>query len=169
MTLLTLRYCLVSVLVTLTLNSCQEAKLDLSDDALTIKVDNSSGDDFSYQDSAGQHFFAPYPFPQGKINIEDEAYEVIILSKKLKKGATVGIKPLAQFTVRQPSGVSNEVIVVVPTDTSYQLFDMPDFFGFMVENFALKQILDHWYANKNGLEGTLVENWRPANIPVISS
>ena len=159
----------IILLSLLLISSCQNAKLDITTDDMAIKIENSSGDDFSYNSDEGEKFFAPYPFNQGVMKIEDKKYEVVLVSKRIKRGKQVAIAPLAQFTVKHTSGNNEEIIIATPLDTSQQLFKTKDFYEFTVEHFAFKQIIDHWYANKYGLEGTLVENWRPTSLAVLSS
>ncbi|MEL6123933.1 MAG: hypothetical protein AAFR14_09430, partial [Bacteroidota bacterium] len=128
--------------------SCKNTNIQESSNGSIIKIDFSSGDDFSYQVGDSTHFFAPYPFNSSELVVDGNQYTVVTLSRKVRSGSQVEILPLAQFTVRYNDRDTEDVVVAVPVDPALQLFEPVDFSSFLVEQFAYKIMLETWFANK---------------------
>ena len=151
-------------LIMIGLFSCQEAKIESSTEGLSVKIENSSGDDFSYGDPDSPQYFAPYPFNHGNLMIDNKSYEVMILSKKVNKGKTIHVKPLGKMTVSNANRKDTDVIVAIPSDAELEIAEIKDFFDFGITQFGLKQMVEYWYSNRYGLDGSVIKGWEPVAI-----
>ena len=148
----------------ITICSCDEAKIESSGEGIQVKVSNSSGDDFSFGEEESLQYFAPYPFNHSTITIEQKEYEVMILAKKVNKGRRLTVKPLGKMTVNNRNRTDTEVIVAIPVDDKLQLAEIKDFFDFSISQFSLKQMVEYWYSNRYGLDGSVIQGWEPVAI-----
>lgn len=151
-------------IISISLFSCQETKIESSGEGIQVKVVNSSGDDFSYGNEESPQYYAPYPFNHSRITMDEKEYEVMILSKKVNKGKRLTVMPLGKMTVTNRNTADTEVIVAIPTDQELELADIKDFFDFSISQFSLKQMVEYWYSNRYGLDGSVIQGWEPVAI-----
>lgn len=155
--------------IILLLGSCKEGELKNDAENLFAIVTNSSGDDFSYNSEAGLTYFAPYPFNVGYIGADTAKIEVMIISKKLKKGDKIEILPLAKLSISDFDKVQKDIFVAVPRNPNKKIFQGETFSDFTVEHFSYKQIVEFWYSNRYGLQGTSIDGWTPTSIEQFNS
>lgn len=152
------------VLLALTILSCTESKVEFSETGMMIIIENSSGDDFSYTIKESEYFFAPYPFNHSSITIKEQEYEVIVLSKKLERGSEIGVLPIAKMTVNNADNTITEVIVAQASNPEMQIMPIEDFYDLSVKQFYFKQMVQYWYSNRHGLDGSLIKKWEPIGL-----
>ena len=143
--------------------SCKPPSPVNSSDGPSIIITNSSGDDFLFQNEDQERYFAPFPFNVGDLITQSDTMEVMLISKRLDRGKQVGIFPLAQLAMQDAFNDEYEVLIATPIDESLRIIDSQDFYDFTVEQFSLKQIVEYWYSNRYGLQGTSVKGWTPAS------
>jgi len=145
--------------------SCNERPNVTKDGYSRLKITNSSGDDFSYGSEDSLSYFAPYPFNIG-IHLKEsgQELEMMLISKRVDKGKEVEVLPIAELSYKSSTGVSQKVMIAVPIDKDLKIMDSEAFYEFTVEQFSLKQIVEYWYSNRYGLQGTSIEGWSPASI-----
>lgn len=129
-----------------------------------IIITNSSGDDFSYLLNEELHHFAPYPFNVGTLVIAMDTLEVMLISKRLNKGQRVGIQPLAKMTLSNAADAEVDIIIATPIEEDLKIIRSSSFYEFTVEQFSYKQMVEYWYSNRYGLQGTSVKGWSPTTI-----
>ncbi|MFT4568949.1 MAG: hypothetical protein ACI9FN_003919 [Saprospiraceae bacterium] len=152
-------------LTLLTMNSCSPKETSAPEYGELIEIIHSSGDDYSYKEAGEFNFYAPYPFNQGSLKGKDGIrYDVVVLSKQLEKGSNVGIEIFAKMTIVDIDGDETDILMAKPTNKEYELLPIRDFYGFSVEQFYFKQMVQYWYSNRYGLNGTTVKGWEPASI-----
>jgi len=143
--------------------SCDNNRTSEDDDNLQIKIIYGSGDDFSYQENDSTLYFAPYPFSVGHLVNNKDSKEIMILSKRLDKGDRIDIIPLAKLSLEHRSGEKQTIILATPVEENLAIMSAVSFDGFIVSQFSLKQIVEFWYSNRYGLQGTRVLGWSPAS------
>ena len=143
------------------ISSCQQVQSSDDSDMLMVNVTNSSGDDFLYQKGDSTFFFAPFPFNVGILEKDSVEYEMMVLSRKAKVGTDLHVLPLAKLTLTDPDQEQKDIFVAVPVNKADQIFDGETFYDFSVGQFSFKQIIEYWYANRYGLQGTVIEGWAP--------
>ena len=141
--------------------ACEPNNSSVIEENLEVKVTNSSGDDFFYEKDSTKQFFAPFPFNVGTLVKDSIEYEVMIISKKLRKGSRLDIIPVARLTLIEPYTTQKNIFVGVPKKEEERIFDGISFYDFSVEHFYYKQIIEYWYANRYGLQGTTIDGWSP--------
>ena len=167
---LTLTRVFLAMLVLISaLISCVQKQNAEVGDFLPVNVTNSSGDDFSYMKDEVEHFYAPYPFNIGIYESEQNTVEVMILSKKLKRGQTVQVIPVARLSLHERSESYQDVIVATPVDENLKLFKGESFQDFTVNQFSIKQLIELWYSNRYNLQGTTMEGWSPVSLDYFKS
>ena len=163
-------YRLAEILVFLLLSlsivffACKDNKVDISGSGMLIKVYKSSGDDFSYYSSDVEKHYAPYPFNFATIDINQTTYDVLVVSRKAAREDELFVKPIAQMSVVNGDNTTTEVLVTLPGDPQKQIIEASDFYDFTVTHFSLKQIIEHWYINRYGLQGASISGWRPVSM-----
>jgi len=144
--------------------SCDNGTSTKEQGDLKVKVTNGSGDDFSFDRDDSTHFFAPYPFSVGQLVGVEESPEIMIISKRLDKGSKVSIVPLAKIQLASSSDDAEETIfLATPVEEDLSIMSSSSFDDFIVSQFSLKQIVEFWYSNRYGLQGTRVTGWSPAS------
>ena len=131
---------------------------------MIVNVTNSSGDDFYYMKEGIASYYAPYPFNVGIYESESNSTEFMIVSKKLKKGQSIAVLPIAKMNLNEPLDPGKEVIIATPFDTDLRIFDGQSFQDFTVNQFSLKQLIELWYSNRYDLQGTTMEGWTPVTL-----
>lgn len=132
-------------------------------DNLQVKITYGSGDDFSYQEEDSTLFFAPYPFSVGHLYNNEDSKEIMVISKRLDRGDRIKIIPLAKLSLEDKAGSKQTVILATPIDSELSIMPSTSFDEFIVSQFSLKQIVEFWYSNRYGLQGTRVLGWSPAS------
>ncbi len=150
--------------ITCLLTACTEKVRTSSGEFPSIKITNSSGDDFSYTLDSVLHYFSPYPFNVGSFIQDDQQQEVMLISKRIEKGIDVDFIPVARLSLSEQSGVMKNVLIAIPNDDQLKIIDSRDFYDFTVAQFSFKQIVEYWYSNRYGLQGTSIKGWSPADI-----
>ena len=149
------------------MTSCTEKVSNVEERGELIEIIHSSGDDYWHKEAGELNFYAPYPFNQGSLKGKDGIpYDVVIVSKQVKKGKRLGIEIFAKMTIVDFNGEETEILVAKPTNQEYELSPIKDFYGFSVEQFYFKQMVQYWYSNRYGLNGTIVKGWEPTSIDV---
>ena len=148
----------------LCLISCKEGSKTTGDNFPSIIITNSSGDDFSYQFQDSLRYFSPYPFNQGVFEHEETQKEVMLISKRLDKGKRTGIRPIAKLTLNEVNDTLRDIFIALPLDEELKIVECKDFYDFTVEQFSFKQIVEYWYSNRYGLQGTTINGWSPATV-----
>jgi len=143
--------------------SCDNTSRTKEEDHLIVKVTNSSGDDFSFTQRDSIIYFAPYPFNVGTLHTSTDSPEIMVISKHLDKGKRVAIIPLAKMQVESREGVKKSIFLATPHDEELAIMASTSFDDFIVSQFSLKQIVEFWYSNRYGLQGTRVLGWSPAS------
>ena len=147
------------------LQSCTSKSSKEKESGDLIEITHSSGDDYSYEIGEDRKFYAPYPFNQGVLQAKDGVvYDVVILSKRIDKGMKVGVELFAKMTLVDMKGKESDVLIARPTNKSYELSPIMDFYDFSIEQFYLKQMVQYWYSNRYGLNGTIVKGWEPITL-----
>lgn len=144
--------------------SCDKRSSSESDQYYSLKITNSSGDDFSYNNGDSTVFFAPYPFNVGVHGTEGAAQEVMLISKRVDSGDKVDILPIAKLTLTLADRTSQDIVIAVPEEENLRIIASRDFYDFTVGQFSLKQIVEYWYSNRHGLQGTSIKGWAPASM-----
>ncbi len=160
----TAKFIFCYLLIGLICLSCEKPKKATPTDGLLVKIDHSSGDDFYYDVGEERTYFAPYPFNHATISFNGQTYEMIILSKKVTRGKTIKIRPIAQFTLSDPDRGDSFVLVAVPTEMDLQITQIKDYYEMTVKQFYFKQMVQYWYSNRYGLNGTVVKGWEPVSL-----
>ena len=165
MLLRNLSHIIISLLLICGLQSCNSKPSNENESGELIEILHSSGDDYSYKTEGLETFYAPYPFNHGilksKYGID---YDIVILSKKVEKGKKIGVELFAKMTIVDLKGAETAILIARPNNTIYELCPISDFYDFSIEQFYLKQMVQYWYSNRFGLNGTIVKGWEPANI-----
>lgn len=146
------------------LASCDQRSNLSTDQYYALKITNSSGDDFSYQRGDSTAYFAPYPFNVGSAKVKASNQEVMLISKRIDKGDKVDILPIAKLTLAFADRTDQDIIIAVPEEENLRIIESRDFYDFTVGQFSLKQIVEYWYSNRHGLQGTSVKGWSPASM-----
>jgi hypothetical protein len=157
-----LRLVIITTLGLLSNVACKNKEYNVKEDGIHIKVERSSGDDFSYQKEGSEEFYAPYPFNFSQITLNNELYDVLTVSKRIESGKSVLIEPVAVLTVKEANNLRTKVLLVMPTNENMRIFTSTDYMTFMVEHFSIKQIVENWYSNRYGLQGAQIDGWQPA-------
>lgn len=143
--------------------SCKNGTKIDEEGYMSVKIENGSGDDFSYISGDTTIFFAPYPFSTGHLKDNQQSNEVMIISRSLDAGDIVAIKPLARLELESVKSGKETVILAIPVDDGLSIISAQGFDDFVVSHFGLKQIVEFWYSNRYGLQGTRVVGWSPAS------
>ena len=149
-----------SVIISVFCMACDEASQKTEDAGLKVKINHSSGDDFKYEYKDSVNYFAPYPFNVGQITIDTTNQETMLISKRLEKGKEISIIPLASLRMKDKSGKGSTILVAIPDEKDLRIVDVTSFYDFSVEHFAMKQMIELWYINRYGLQGTYIDGWR---------
>ena len=144
--------------------SCKEGLTPPDQANLTIKITNSSGADFFYDVQEERKYYAPYPFNVGYFQSDIKKQEVMLISRHIDEGKSVEIEPIAKLSLLEASGEEKEVFIAVPIDDNLAIINNMDFSEFTVEQFSLKQIVEYWYSNRYGLQGTSIKGWAPSDL-----
>lgn len=144
--------------------SCDQRSSSATDQYYALKITNSSGDDYSYSKGDSTVYFAPYPFNIGFNDGELTSQEVMLISKRVDRGDKVDILPIAKLTLTLADKSSQDIIIAVPEEENLRIIESRDFYDFTVGQFSLKQIVEYWYSNRHGLQGTSVKGWSPASM-----
>lgn len=130
-------------------------------EGLLVTIAHSSGDDCLQSGTVAQRYYAPYPFNQAELPQEDGSHrEVMIISRKIDVGKQVGVIPFAKMTTLHLDGSESVILIAKPTNKKYELEPIDDFYDFGIEQFYLKQMVQYWYLNRNGLNGTIIKEWK---------
>jgi len=140
-----------------TITSCKRDSVETAEEYLSITITNSSGDDFYYSSNDEVRYFAPYPFNVGYLGLEEQ--EVMLISKRLDKGDEVAIIPIAKMSIMESDLSARDVLIAIPHAEKYRIIESSDFTDFTVGQFSLKQIVEYWYSNRYGLQGTTIQGW----------
>ncbi len=155
--------------VCLSLMVCTPAKDDIvNSQGILIKISNSAGDDFSYEVNGQWRFYAGYPFNHSELSNSMHSCDLMVVSKKLERGKYVRVRPIARMNLKNADNSRNTVIIAIPDKQDLQINDVNDYTSFMVNQFAIKQIIENWYSNRYGLQGSLVEGWQPIDMNALS-
>lgn len=123
---------------------------------ILVRITNPAGElsDFIKTD------FLPPPFNIGEF--ENNQYQFIVLSSRIKKGKAVRVMPIANVEFRD-SLVRSSYIVGIPTDSSIQNLQIEGF-GQLVSDFPyVKSMIDQWLiAQNNFIDGDLY--WRSEQL-----
>ncbi len=144
--------------------SCDNKGINEDGDNLQVKIKYGSGDDFSYEEKDSTIYFAPYPFSVGHLSSSEDSKEVMVIAKRLDKGDRIDIIPLAKLSLEHLSGEKQTIILATPEDANLAIMSANSFDDFIVSQFSLKQIVEFWYSNRYGLQGTRVLGWSPASV-----
>ncbi len=148
----------------LSLLSCNEPKNPKNAQDLNLKVTYSSGDDFFYQDGDSVRYFAPYPFNVGIFQGESQEVEVMLIAKRINAGSSVEFIPVAKMSMIEPPSVQKDIFVAIPKNRDLRISDGESFYDFTVNQFSYKQLVEFWYSNRYGLQGTSLEGWSPTSV-----
>lgn len=143
---------------------CKDKGVHIGESGMVVKVLKSSGDDYSYEFANEEVYFAPYPFNFSHVSIDGKEYDVCVISKKLNKGDHLEINPVAKMTLRNGDHSMTDVIIAYPVNEQLRNLNINSFYDFTVVHFSYKQIVEYWYLNRNGLQGTEVLNWKPFTL-----
>lgn len=148
--------CLSLILISV---SCKDSLLPATTGGFKIKVIKSSGDDFYYDDEGSIAYFAPYPFNLGQFQDEGFIHDVVILSKRVETGTMLAIHPVAELTLDNVQRGKTRVVVAVPDEHSLRIFDIQNYYDLNSKHFAIKKMIEEWYQNRYGLNGSRVISW----------
>jgi len=152
------------VLTIVGFQACSEDISTAAEVGELIEVLHSSGDNYSYMKDGERHFYAPYPFNQGSIAGKDGTkHEVVVLSKQAAKGSIIGVEIFAKMTIMDVEGNETSIFISSPTNPTHELTPIENFYDFSVEQFYFKQMVQYWYSNRYGLNGTIVKGWEPVS------
>lgn len=139
--------------------ACKEkqeiASFDL-EKGILVQITNPAGEisDFIKTD------FLPPPFNLGEF--ENNQYQFIVLSSRIKKGKAIRVMPIATVEYRD-SIVRSSYIVGIPTDLSYQNLKLSSFGGLMSDYPYVKSIIDQWIvAQDKFIDGDIY--WRSEQL-----
>ncbi len=144
--------------------SCDQRSSSATDQYYALKITNSSGDDYSFSLRDSLVYFAPYPFNVGVSGEGPSSQEVMVISKRIDQGDKVDIFPIAKLTLILADKSSQDIVIAVPEEENLRIIGSRDFYDFTVGQFSLKQIVEYWYSNRHGLQGTSVKGWSPASM-----
>ncbi len=133
-------------------------------DGEMVKVLKSSGDDFSFTLDDTIAYFVPHLFNLGTSSSNPALEEVLIISRKLEPGKEITVKPFGIMHVSNDNGIEQKVSLAYPSDRSLQLFEIRDFNQFSVEHFAIKHMIEYWYTNRYGLDGSRILSTEPYSV-----
>lgn len=151
---------IISIIISAFCAACDKAPHKTEDAGMKVKINHSSGDDFKYDRKDSVNYFAPYPFNVGQITIDTTNQETMLISKRLEKGKEISIIPLASLRMKDKSGQGSTILIAIPDDKDLRIVEATSFYDFSVEHFAMKQMIELWYINRFGLQGTYIDGWR---------
>ncbi len=105
-----------------------------------------------------QPAFLPYPGNYGHLTT-DENIAVLVLSKGVKSGAKMLVRPLGTLVLKEDQQTRN-IIIATPTDSLQQLSQAINFQEFIVKNAGEKQIVQDWFLYQKGLGKTKLIGWK---------
>ena len=116
--------------------------------------------------------FLPYPANYGfvpstkmdkKRGGDGKALDVLVIAESIKTGTILKVKPIATLLL-EDDGLLDAKIVAVPIDSTLSIIKANDFQTFMIDYFAVKQIIQDWFLNYKGLGKMKMLGWRDENF-----
>ena len=153
------RFFLVLMAFFMLIISCSEKQEIPSFDlkkGILVQITNPAGEisDFIKTD------FLPPPFNLGEF--ENNQYQFIVLSSRIKKGRAVRVMPIATVEYKD-SILRSSYIVSVPTDASYQNLKLSSYGMLMSDYPYVKSIIDQWIiAQDKFIDGDIY--WRSEQL-----
>ncbi len=154
----------------MSLFACKDAQeVQTQEQGMLVKILHSSGDDFSYTEGGETIYFSGYPFNYGQVVHQNETYDVLVLSRRITSGNYESVLPIARMQANEPKQGKSKVVIAIPVDESKRICNATDFIGFMIEQYSFKHIVEYWYSNRFGLQGSQVESWQATDLGYFSN
>jgi inorganic pyrophosphatase len=101
----------------------------------------------------------PYIYNKAVIpNLNDEDLEFLIVSEALEKNDFLQTYPIAVLRLKLDDKLKN-IVISMPSDAKIGSFRINNFLEFVSEYYFLKQNIENWYLNKNGLGSAMFLSW----------
>lgn len=148
------------VIMIVAMQSCKEdvqktVILD-EDNGVEVKVVHSAGDNWEETDN-----FLPLPFNVAKLGGD----EVILLSKRVKKGEKLTVKPLGAIRILQNDTLITYV-VALPVKSKYKTFNTVDFDEFSTVHSGAKWIIEQYLINRKNPYSVKLKSWENENFAI---
>ena len=142
------------------LQSCKEdvqKSVILDDDTgVEVVIAHAAGDNWEETDN-----FLPLPF-----NIANRGEdEVIVLSKRIKKGEKLKVKPLGAIRILQNDTLIT-YIVSLPIKDEYESFNTVDFDEFSTVYSSAKWIIEQYLINRRNSYSVKLKSWENENFAI---
>lgn len=153
-------YVYVLVIMIVVLQSCKEdvpKTLVIDEDSgVKVEVTHSAGDQWAKTDN-----FLPLPFNISTIGND----EIIILSKRIKKGESLNVKPLGAIRILQNDTLMTYV-VSIPVKQKYKSLSTVDFDEFSTVYSSAKWIVEQYLINRSNSYSVKLKSWENENFAI---
>ena len=143
------------------MSSCGSDEPIYATEPLQVTISHVAGDPYAYVESENQtKHFAPYPFHHAIMLIDGSQRDVFIIGKSVYHNAELGILPFEELDFEHENGEKSSVILAIPSDPTIQFLDYSAFLNDADKLYSYLHILEYWYTNRHGLNGTRLVNRR---------
>lgn len=148
------------VLISCVRSSEKNESLVLDDFSVYVRVEHTAGDDFEYISDDQERSYLPYISNTAKLVEKNECDpEFIILSKSLRKGTKLDVRPIG--IMQYLKGDQKQTLVLsVPINEELQSLDIENFSSFVLKYFSIQQIIQNWYLHRLGFGTSSKAEWQ---------
>jgi len=142
--------------------SCNENRNPEYKTGVGVRVEIPSGQFDLHDESETQ---IPYIFNKAVIpNLNDESIEFLVLSEHLKKNEFLQTQPIGVMQLLdKKSNQKHYVILAVPSSGDYKRVRINNFNDLNSKHYFIKQIVESWYLNKDGMGSKNLISWEDEN------
>jgi hypothetical protein len=150
----------VLVFMVVALQSCKKEQVK------TITIDENNGVEVQIKHSAGDTWdsadnFLPLPFNVASLDEE----QVIVLSKRIKRGEKLKVKVLGAVRVLQNDTLITYVITL-PLKAKYESLNTVDFDEFSTVYSGAKWIIEQYLINRRNSYSVKLKSWENENFAI---
>ena len=132
-------------------NASERGSTELPEDSFLVKITISAG-------QTDQPSFLPYLGNYGQLEM-DENTAILVLSKSVKPGTQMPVRPLGTLVFKE-NQLTKNVIIATPIDSLQKLSQVANFQEFIIENVGEKQIVQDWFLYQKGLGKRELIGWK---------
>ncbi len=148
------------------LSSCYE-QTTYEKGPIDLRIAHAAGAD--YAEMGAIDYYSAYPAPHGTMMDGDELIDVFVLGRAVDQDTEIGISPVEELTFVKGNGEIEKMIYAIPTDEALQYAAPDQFLNDSDKLYSIMHIVEYWYANKNGLNGSRLKSRRQVSHTDYSS
>ncbi len=123
---------------------------DIREGDIQVTINIPAGTEFSEEIDGTTKTFLPYITNIGALIDNTERKDIAVVGKRLKKGTHIYVRPFAKLSYEMQDE-KRSIILAIPALEKYRSVEIEAYDDFITEHYAVKQIIEYWYANRYGL------------------